>query len=367
MKENNDFKFFLEKHSGEKHIIIQTGNPDPDSISCALAHQLIAKEYNIDCDILYENNISHQQNLALVNLLNIDMLKFDSKKDFTKYSHAIFVDNQANSSIIIEKLKKDNVQFALIVDHHQLQNLISPELAHIEKVQAAATLYIEYLKNGIIDNFAINPDCKKISTALMLALRTETNNFLTAKKRDLEAAAFISDYIDHDIFNEIVNTKRSHEVVETFQKAIKNRKIVNGYSIAGICFLSSKHRDALPQIADFLLTEENIHTSICFGIIIKENGEEYINGSLRTCNLNINADTFIKECFGCAPNNQPYGGGKISMGAFEIPLNFLSGNIHNSSENEFMKLKWQVYYEKICECIFKTIGVSHKDNNDINI
>ena len=43
----------LEEHRGERHAIVMQDYPDPDAISSAWAHKLIAARYNIDCDIVY--------------------------------------------------------------------------------------------------------------------------------------------------------------------------------------------------------------------------------------------------------------------------------------------------------------------------
>ena len=40
----------LEAHRGERHIVVIQSFPDPDAISSALAHQMIAGRYQIECD-----------------------------------------------------------------------------------------------------------------------------------------------------------------------------------------------------------------------------------------------------------------------------------------------------------------------------
>src|SRR3954467_321690 len=44
----------LEPHRGERHAIVMQDYPDPDAISSAWAHKMIAARYSIDCDIVYE-------------------------------------------------------------------------------------------------------------------------------------------------------------------------------------------------------------------------------------------------------------------------------------------------------------------------
>ena len=88
----------LAAHRGECHVIILHDYPDPDAIAAAFAHRLISAQYNIETDILYTGAISHQQNIALVRLLGIDLVRYTNERDLTQYSGAIYVDNQGSAA-----------------------------------------------------------------------------------------------------------------------------------------------------------------------------------------------------------------------------------------------------------------------------
>ena len=66
----------LEKHRGEKHLIVLHNYPDPDAISSAFAHKLISEAYDITVDIIYSGKITHGQNNTLVKLLGIDLIPY---------------------------------------------------------------------------------------------------------------------------------------------------------------------------------------------------------------------------------------------------------------------------------------------------
>src|SRR6476646_6154137 len=66
----------LPAHRGERHAVVLHDFPDPDAISSAFAHRLISSNFGIETDILYNGRISHLQNLALVRLLGIDLVRF---------------------------------------------------------------------------------------------------------------------------------------------------------------------------------------------------------------------------------------------------------------------------------------------------
>ncbi len=86
------FAEFLRSHGGETHIVAVQDFPDPDAISSAMAYRAMAAEHDIDVDVVYEGRISHQENLALVNLLSIDLIRFSDAVPLDAYDGAVFID-----------------------------------------------------------------------------------------------------------------------------------------------------------------------------------------------------------------------------------------------------------------------------------
>ena len=128
---------------------------------------------------------------------------------------------------------------------------------------------------------------------------------------------------------------------------------MENFSLAGIGYLRAEDRDAIPQAADFLLTEENVHTAIVYGIVTGEDWEETLVGSLRTSKLTMDPDEFIKEVFGKDATGHYFGGGKLSAGGFEVPIGFLAGGLGD----EYEDLKWQAYDTQIKQRVFAKIGI----------
>src|SRR5215510_292674 len=81
LKKSAELAALLEAHRGERHAIVMQDYPDPDAISTAWAHKMIAARYGIECDIMYEGRISHQENLALVQLTDIELVRWDETCD----------------------------------------------------------------------------------------------------------------------------------------------------------------------------------------------------------------------------------------------------------------------------------------------
>ena len=73
---------------------------------------------------------------------------------------------------------------------------------------------------------------------------------------------------------------------------------------------------------------------------------------MRTLKLTVDPDEFLKETFGKDERGLFFGGGRQHAGGFEIPIGFLSG----SSEEEYTRVKWQVYDQQVRHKIFSKIG-----------
>ncbi len=343
----------LEAHRGERHVIVLQNYPDPDAISSAYAHQLISRRHGIETDILYAGKVSHQQNIALLKLLGLELLPFDPQQlDLRQYAGAVFVDNQGTTSpAIVEALEQAKVPTLVVVDHHAQQDRLTPAFSDIRRTGAAATIYTEYLRAGLIELDRNQRETQVVATALMHGLLTDTNDFIRANAEDFQAAAFLSQFRDADVLAQIMSQGRSRQTMEIIQRALGNRMVVENVSVAGIGYVRAEDRDAIPQAADFLLTEENVHTAIVYGIVTSE-AEEMLIGSMRTGKLTLDPDAFIKDTLGKNAAGRYFGGGKLSAGGFEIPLGFLSGG----PDEALRDVKWQAYDHQVKSKIFVKLG-----------
>jgi nanoRNase/pAp phosphatase (c-di-AMP/oligoRNAs hydrolase) len=346
----------LNTHRGEHHLIVLHDYPDPDALSCAFAHQLISAEYDIEADIVYDGRISHQQNLALVRLTGIDLIQYDGALDVKQYDGAVYVDNQgANARTIVRAMEEAGIPALIVVDHHETQEGISPQFADIRQIGAVATIYAGYLKEGLVEMSKSRAEHVKVATSLMHGIFADTNGFVRAGPEDLWAAAYLSQFRDADLLEQIMSQSRSKQSMEVIRQALGSRLVVESFSLAGIGYLQAKDRDAIPQAADFLLSEENVHTALVYGIVI-DGGQEALIGSMRTSKITIDPDAFIKEVFGRDSEGHPFGGGKWSAGGFEIPVGFLAGG----KGDKYQERKWQVYDARVRQSVFAKIGVKEE-------
>ncbi len=357
MRTQPDLGKTLEAHRGERHVIALQAFPDPDAISSAFAHRLISARFDIETAIVYSGRISHPQNIALVKLLGIDLLRYDESMKLNDYQGAVFVDNQGTTcEALVQALEAAGVPALIVVDHHDPQERLKPEFSDLRRTGATATIYAEYLERGPLEMDKSQRDHVMAATALTHGLITDTGGFIRAGPEDLQAACFLSRFRDADLLEQIMSQARSKQTMEVIRRALGNRVVVENFSLAGIGYLRAEDRDAIPQAADFLLTEENVHTAFVYGIVIGDDRDEALIGSMRTSKITLDSDEFIKEVLGKNSNGRHYGGGKASAGGFEIPIGFLAGE-HNE---EYRELKWQVYNEQIKHKLFAKIGVEHK-------
>ncbi len=349
----------LDKHRGDRHLVILQDFPDPDALSSAWAYKLIAERFDIQCDLVYAGTLSHQENVALVKLTGLPLQRWTCQvaksKDLSAYQGCVLIDNQGTTSQLLPLAQQANIPIAIVIDHHSLQDGLQAEFMDIRaNTRATATILTQYLQAGLLTLDSSVSDHVKCATALMHGLRADTNRLMQAQEEDFLAAAYLSRFYDAQLLNTVLMSSRSKQVMDVIERALKNRTIHNNVSIAGVGFLRYDDRDAIPQAADFLITEENIHTAVVYGIAHDEDEElELVVGSLRTTKITLDPDEFIKEAFGQDTQGRFFGGGRSLAGGFEIPMGFLSGLNENS---EYAKLKWSVFDTQIKQKLLRIIN-----------
>ncbi|MDZ7965606.1 MAG: bifunctional oligoribonuclease/PAP phosphatase NrnA [Nostoc sp. DedSLP03] len=349
----------LLAHRHDRQLVILQDFPDPDALSCAWAYQLIAQQYDIKCEIIYAGALSHQENIALVRLTNLPIQRWTTQtlktKDLSSYQGFVLIDNQGTTSQLLSTVQQAGIPLVVLVDHHSIQGDLQSEFEDIRPyVRATATIFTQYLQTGLLAlDSSINQHVK-CATALMHGLRSDTDRLMQAQEEDFMAAAYLSRFYDAQLLNAILQANRSKRVMDVIERSLKNRIVQNNFSIAGVGYLRYEDRDAIPQAADFLVTEENVHTAVVYGIVHDEDEElEIVIGSLRTSKLTLDPDEFIKEAFGQDSTGRFFGGGRTSAGGFEIPMGFLSGSNENSA---YAKMKWEVFDAQIKQKLLRLVN-----------
>jgi len=349
----------LLAHQHERQLVILQDFPDPDALSCAWAYQLIAQQYNIKCDIVYAGTLSHQENIALVKLTGLPAQRWAlqtlKSKDLSQFKGCVLIDNQGTTSGLLSFVQQAGIPITAVIDHHSSQGDLKSEFTDIRPfVRATATIFTQYLQSGLLMLDSSVSEHVKCATALMHGLRSDTNRLMQAQEDDFMAAAYLSRFYDVQLLNAVLQANRSKRGMDVIERSLKNRTVQNNFSIAGVGYLRYDDRDAIPQAADFLVTEENVHTAVVYGIVHDEDEElEVIIGSLRTSKLTLDPDEFIKEAFGQDNQGRFFGGGRFLAGGFEIPMGFLSGGNENSA---YAKIKWEVFDAQIKQKLLRLVN-----------
>jgi nanoRNase/pAp phosphatase (c-di-AMP/oligoRNAs hydrolase) len=348
----------LEKQRGDRQLVILQDFPDPDALSCAWAYKLIAQQYEIYCDIVYAGMLSHQENIALVKLTGLPAQRWtiqSAKEKLSAYQGCVFVDNQGTTTQLMALVQQANLPIVAVIDHHSSQDDLKPQFLDIRpQTRATATIFTHYLQAGLLKLDSNNSEHIKCATALMHGLRSDTNRLMQAQEEDFMAAAYLSRFYDAQLLNAVLQASRSKRVMEVIERSLRNRVLQNNFSIAGVGYLRYDDRDAIPQAADFLVTEENVHTAVVYGIVRDEDEDvEIVIGSLRTNKLTLDPDEFIKEAFGQDAQGRFFGGGRSMAGGFEIPMGFLSGFNENQ---DYTRIKWEVFDAQIKQKLFRLVN-----------
>ena len=351
----------LDNYSQTRQLVILQDFPDPDALSSAWAYQLIAQSYEINCDIVYAGTLSHQENIALVKLTGLPCQRLPMEraksKDYSVYSGCVFIDQQGTTSQLTALVREAKVPVTIVIDHHNWQADLEPEFADIRPdVQATATILTQYLMAGTLDFDDSNSEHVKCATALMHGIRSDTNQLKNATQEDFLACAYLSELYDDTLLDAVLQSSRSKRAMDVIEKALSNRQIQDNVSISGVGYLRALDRDAIPQAADFILTEENVHTAVVYGIIHDDDNEsEVVIGSLRTSKITLDPDEFIKEAFGMDTTGKFFGGGRSTAGGFEIPLGFLSGF---QDHPDYAQMKWQVFDAQVKQKLLRLLNPS---------
>lgn len=304
------FKVF-QSYMNKKILIVLRGAPDPDSISSALAHKAILKSWGIEATILYVEEVSHQENRALLKLLGIELVQYSPGFQVTEYQGLSLVDSQRPDIALVEQLKA--LPVISIVDHHEPLTQLKAEFVDIRKtVSATATIYAEYLK--YLEFFeSLSDEQVAIATALLHGIRVDTDNLILAQESDYESCIFLARYADKELLKKISLQKLSPNTMDTIFQAYQNKTIYENFLLAAAGIVRKEDRDAIPQAADFFLKRAGIDTVMVYGIV-----GEHIDCSLRTSSDVVHPEKFIQDVFPDVLTGEF--GGSLHKGGFRLPL-----------------------------------------------
>lgn len=301
-----------------KHLLIPLrGHPDPDGIASALAQAHIAQRLGIGkTTIGYSHELSHRENRALVKLLNLELRKMKNVGDIDKVDFIGLVDAY---DLDPELAGADNIEVLTIVDHHRPHT--PPRARFVDMrgdVGATATIFVEYLSE-LFPMSADQDEDRRVATALMHGLATDTDDFTLARATDFRAAAQLADICDRELLQDLSRRLIAPSAMDVIARALAALVVRRNFAMAGVGFVAESERDTIAQAADFLIRREDIDTVVVYGIV----NDRFIEGSLRTHSPSVDPAVWLEQAFGHDERGRAYGGGRRDKGGFKIPIGFL--------------------------------------------
>lgn len=328
-------------------------NPDPDSLSSAMGMQRILGFLGVEhAQIVYCGEISHPQNRAMVNVLDIRVNRWDEIQDEVKANSDamfIFVDctvNQKNVSIGV----KPNI----VVDHHKISTSSHKDILFIhDEVGACATLILD-LALSMTDGYRSPDDetsdvnrqsdscldltedsAKDLITALTIGIKTDTMDFLseTTTDEDIQAFLLLAKHLSDDKFHSVVHYEYPPYALDCESIAWNSKRAdYLPHLITEIGFIDETKSDCIPAIADKFMRILGVQTVIVYAIVGKS-----IRASIRTSSASLDCKTLIDDVFGKGSGGSK-GGAKGGIGGANVSFNVFDPATMSEADRETLRV-----------------------------
>jgi nanoRNase/pAp phosphatase (c-di-AMP/oligoRNAs hydrolase) len=312
-------------------------NPDPDAIASAVALCRVAEEVGVEAVPCYFGDISHQENRAFVNLLELDLRNFaaDERVDPDEFAGIALVDHSRPG--VNDQLPPDT-EIDIVVDHHPPKEAPEAEFVDLRSdVGATSTLLAEHIQRLGID---LSED---VATGLLYGIRVDTKDFSReVSTADFEAASYLLPHADVGTLERVESPSVSADTFETIGRAIRNRRVEG--PVLATCVGSLSDRDALAQAADHLLNMESITTTLVYGF---RNGTVFVSARARGTDIDLGET--MRTAFGQIGS----AGGHADMAGAQIPLGLL-GEVEDEEEVSLTSVVSDVITDRFFETIQST-------------
>ena len=285
--------------------VVTHDNPDPDALASAVALVDIAREIGQTANVYYFGNINHQENRAMVNLLDLDLRQLESPEPVENAGGVALVDHGRPG---VNDGLNESTTVDIVIDHHPPRGVIEGTFVDLRSdVGATSTLIASYFDRLDID---LRPNT---ATALLYGIYVDTDDFSRGvTPADFNAASLLLPDVQWDLLEQIESPTISSDTFETISRAIHNR--TRHGAVLTSCVGQLADRDDLAQAADRLLNLEGITTTLVFGI---HDGTVYCSGRAR------GSDIDLGETLRRAFDHIGSAGGHDNMAGAQIPVGML--------------------------------------------
>ncbi|WP_256299429.1 DHH family phosphoesterase [Haloarchaeobius salinus] len=296
--------------------VVMHDNPDPDAIASAVALCRLAEAAGTDAEACYYGEISHQENRAMVNLLDLDLRTLGPEDDLGQFGGFALVDHARPS---VNDQLPEEIHVDIVVDHHPPRGPVQGRYQDLRTdVGSTSTLLTDHFgRLGV-------PLDEPIATALLYGIQIDTDEFRReASRLDFEAAARLLPHVDEAVLDRIESPSVDGETMDTLARAIENREVRGSVLVTGVGSISD--RDALPQAADKLLTMDGITCTLVYGFI---DDVTYVSARARS------TDVDLGETLRAAFDQIGSAGGHADMAGAQIPVTQAFGEFADDDERD---------------------------------
>jgi len=295
--------------SDEDKVLILI-NADPDSIASALALRRLLWRRVHSSAIVCINVVRRPDNLAMIRLLKVPLLNFETI-DPVQFTKKAIVDSQPPHHEIFSRF-----QYDVVIDHHPVNKGFKASFIDIHPEYGAnASLMTEYLRAA-----QIRPS-GTLATALSCAIKAETLDFERgASEGDVAAFRYLFSYANKNLVRKIESSEMTLEAIPYYKLALNEMRVNRNKKMISVHLGKVINPDICVIIADFFMRIHDVSWSIVSGIY----GGKFII-ILRSDGYRKDAGKLAAMAFG------PFGyaGGHKVMARAEIPVKTLKVVLKN--------------------------------------
>lgn len=317
----------LMRARGARLAIPLSGHPDPDAMAAGWALAELAARAGLSPRLLHARPVSHAENRLMVAALGVPLSHFEPVADEAFDAYAL-VDTHE-----LDPIYDELVALPCLVawDHHEGEPRIQPSHAELRTdVGATSTIATQHLQQASIIGGDVSatelafgeqfpstggPGLVRLTTALLIGIASDTEDYLLAHPQDHLAAAVLSRIANRPLFRRIHRRAYTVAAMSTLERALSRVVCRGTMGVAWVGQVPLEERDTIPQAADLLVSRADLDTVLVFGRV-----EDAIDGSLRTLNPDVSPARMIAKVLGSDASGRPFGGGREGKGGFRLPL-----------------------------------------------
>lgn len=317
-------------HNGAKRMLILLHyNPDPDAIASALALRTLLKRNRQTAIIGHlGEKVSRPENVAMIELLDIDLEELDNK-DIKDFDSIALVDVQPPyfGNILPEV---DSV-----IDHHPQVGSFKSRFSEIKSEEGAtSTILTSFLRAAQVEI------SERLATSLLYGIKTDTVSLnRDANPDDVEAFTFLYPHANLGLLRRIERAEIPPSELKCFGKALADHWISDGIFFVNLGRVKREY--LIPKMADFGIQVKGVGWSIAFGII----SNSYLVISVRNVGFKKSAGRIVRDLFGEIGS----AGGHRSAAKAVVSLRKIRNIIGKGSQERIRKWLTKQFVKSIAE------------------